>query len=110
MDPFKVEKISETILHRLLDQDIIFEVFLPEKKAPLFLYQRGKPADHFIMILQGRVEVTIGKENSLFEQGAFSFYAQHALTGTNQQIGEKLIHNYLWISIPLIYKVQYIDI
>ncbi|XP_030842053.1 metal transporter CNNM2 [Strongylocentrotus purpuratus] len=89
VDPFKVEKISETILHRLLDQDIIFEVFLPEKKAPLFLYQRGKPADHFIMILQGRVEVTIGKENSLFEQGAFSFYAQHALTGTNQQIDNK---------------------
>ncbi|XP_041477530.1 metal transporter CNNM2-like [Lytechinus variegatus] len=89
VDPFKVEKISETILHRLLDQDIIFEAQLPEKKTPVFLFQRGKQADYFIMILQGRVEVTIGKENILFEQGPFSFYGQHALIATNQQIDNK---------------------
>ncbi|XP_063964127.1 metal transporter CNNM2-like [Lytechinus pictus] len=89
VDPFKVEKISETILHRLLDQDIIFEVQLPEKKIPVFLFQHGKQADYFIMILQGRVEVTIGKENILFEQGPFSFYGQHALIATNQQVDNK---------------------
>ena len=80
VEPFKIELISETILHRLLDQDIIFEAQLSEKKAvPVYLYQRGKQADFFTMVLQGRVEVTIGKENIVFEQGPFSFFGQHAL-------------------------------
>ena len=79
VEPFKIELISETILHRLLDQDIIFEAQLPEKKAvQVYLYQRGKQADFFTMVLQGRVEVTIGKENIVFEQGPFSFIGQHA--------------------------------
>ena len=30
------------------------------------LYSNGKPADYFIMILEGRVQVTIGKENLAF--------------------------------------------
>ncbi|XP_072177373.1 metal transporter CNNM2-like [Diadema setosum] len=89
VEPFKVELISETILHRLLEQDIIFEVQPPEKKSPVYLYQRGKQADYFIMILQGRVEVTIGKENIIFEQGPFSFYGQHALVNPNQHVDNK---------------------
>ncbi|XP_038071020.1 metal transporter CNNM2-like isoform X2 [Patiria miniata] len=80
VEPFKIEMISETVLHRLLEQDIYHSARQEEgKHSPVYLYSRAKQADYFIIILQGRVEVTIGKENLVFEQGPFAFYGQHAL-------------------------------
>ncbi len=79
VEPFKIEMISETVLHRLLEQDIYCSARQEEKNQGVYLYTRGKQADYFIMILQGRVEVTIGKENLIFEQGPFAFFGQHAL-------------------------------
>lgn len=37
--------------------------------------------DFFVLILEGRVEVTVGKENLVFEGGPFSYYGTQALTG-----------------------------
>ncbi|XP_069475171.1 metal transporter CNNM4 isoform X2 [Ambystoma mexicanum] len=75
--------ISEKILLRLLKHpDVIQDIKFDEenKKAPQhFLYQRNKPADYFILILQGKVEVEAGKENMKFETGPFSFYGVMAL-------------------------------
>ncbi|XP_065254859.1 metal transporter CNNM4 [Emys orbicularis] len=76
--------ISEKILLRLLRHpDVIHELKFDEenKKSPRhFLYHRNKPADYFILILQGKVEVEAGKENMKFETGAFSYYGVMALT------------------------------
>ncbi|CAM5127673.1 unnamed protein product [Natator depressus] len=76
--------ISEKILLRLLRHpDVIHELKFDEenKKSPRhFLYQRNKPADYFILILQGKVEVEAGKENMKFETGAFSYYGVMALS------------------------------
>ena len=44
------------------------------------LYQAGKPADYFILILEGRVRVTVCKENLVFETGPFSYFGIPALT------------------------------
>uniref|UniRef100_A0A670Z8A0 Metal transporter n=1 Tax=Pseudonaja textilis TaxID=8673 RepID=A0A670Z8A0_PSETE len=76
--------ISEKILLRLLKhRDVINELKFDEenKKSPRhFLFNRNKPADFFILILQGRVEVEIGKEGLKFENGAFTYYGVSALT------------------------------
>ncbi|CAK7301875.1 Metal transporter CNNM3 [Vulpes lagopus] len=45
-----------------------------------YLYQRSQPVDYFILILQGRVEVEIGKEGLKFENGAFTYYGVSTLT------------------------------
>ena len=79
VEPFKIEMISEAVLHRLLEQDIYCSARQEDKRQAVYLYSRGKQADYFIMILQGRVEVTIGKENLIFEQGPFAFFGQHSL-------------------------------
>ncbi|XP_048369236.1 metal transporter CNNM4 isoform X2 [Sphaerodactylus townsendi] len=75
--------ISEKILLRLLKhRDVIHELKFDEenKKAPQhFLFIRNKPADYFILILQGKVEVEAGKENMKFETGPFSYYGVMAL-------------------------------
>ncbi|KAJ1091905.1 hypothetical protein NDU88_005019 [Pleurodeles waltl] len=80
---FTPSLISEKILLRLLKhpeviQDIKFDE--ENKQAPHhYLYHRNKPADYFILILQGKVEVEAGKENMKFETGPFSFYGVMAL-------------------------------
>ncbi|GIX74548.1 metal transporter CNNM4 [Caerostris extrusa] len=46
------------------------------------LYQAGKPADFFILILEGRCRVTVCKENLVFETGPFSYFGIPAITVT----------------------------
>uniref|UniRef100_A0A8C0LQD6 Metal transporter n=1 Tax=Canis lupus dingo TaxID=286419 RepID=A0A8C0LQD6_CANLU len=45
-----------------------------------YLYQCGQPVDYFILILQGRFEVEIGKEGLKFENGTFTCYGVSTLT------------------------------
>ncbi|XP_043940314.1 metal transporter CNNM4 [Protopterus annectens] len=77
-------QMSEKILLRLLKHpEVIKEIkFDTENKkgSEHYLYQRNKPADFFILILQGKVEVEAGKENMKFETGPFSFYGVMALS------------------------------
>ncbi|XP_018331048.1 metal transporter CNNM4 [Agrilus planipennis] len=80
--PFKSDSISETILLRLLKQDIYHNVKKSKdwRNDPLTLiYQQGKPVDYFVLILEGRVEVTVGRENLVFESGPFTFFGTQAL-------------------------------
>ncbi|KAK2530595.1 hypothetical protein Q9233_006156, partial [Columba guinea] len=90
-DLYKVEafgpsQMSEKILLRLLKHpNVIQELKYDEKnkKAPEhYLYQRNKPVDYFVLILQGKVEVEAGKEGMKFEAGAFSYYGVMALTAS----------------------------
>ncbi|RVE66227.1 hypothetical protein OJAV_G00123970 [Oryzias javanicus] len=81
---FSPFQISEKVLLRILRHpEVIQELKFNEndKRSPLhFLYQRGKPVDYFVLILQGRVEVEAGNENMKFETGAFSYYGVMALS------------------------------
>lgn len=83
VEPFRPCHLSEKILLRLLKHpNIVQEVkFDPKNKhAPQhYLFQRNKPVDYFVLILQGRVEVEIGKDALRFENGAFSYYGMPAL-------------------------------
>lgn len=67
------------------------EVFFQIKKIKdwrndksTIIYQQGKPADYFVLIVEGRVEVTVGQENLIFESGPFTYFGLQALT---QNIG-----------------------
>ncbi|XP_077991923.1 metal transporter CNNM2-like [Glandiceps talaboti] len=90
-EPFKPDLISESILRRLLTQDIVKEVRIDDLKNPdkivkyrptLYLYTKGKAVDYFILILSGKVEVCVGKEQLTFEQGSFAYFGQQALLGS----------------------------
>ncbi|XP_019411028.1 PREDICTED: metal transporter CNNM2, partial [Crocodylus porosus] len=86
VEAFGPSQMSEKILLRLLKHpNVIQELKYDEKnkKAPeYYLYQRNKPVDYFVLILQGKVEVEAGKEGMKFEAGAFSYYGVMALTAS----------------------------
>ncbi|KAG8435460.1 hypothetical protein GDO86_013408 [Hymenochirus boettgeri] len=83
VEPFKTPYLSEKILLRLLKhpnviQEIKFDV-KNKRSLEHFLYQRNRPVDYFILILQGKVEVEVGKEGLRFENGAFTYYGVPAI-------------------------------
>ncbi|XP_034045049.1 metal transporter CNNM1-like [Thalassophryne amazonica] len=83
VEPFKPAQISEKILLRLIKHpSVVQELKFDEKnkRAPQhFLFQRNKPVDFFILVLQGRVEVEFGKEALKFENGAFTYFGVPAI-------------------------------
>ena len=60
-----------------------------------YVFTKGKTVDYFILILQGRVEVDIGKESMLFEGGPFMYFGVQALTGRQR-------FNYLSIKVRVL--------
>ncbi|MBV98546.1 Metal transporter CNNM1, partial [Eschrichtius robustus] len=112
VEPFKSLYLSEKILLRLLKHpNVIQELKCDEKnkKAPEhYLYQRNRPVDYFVLLLQvprlgwlpweqgqlvwvfvrdaqrgqGKVEVEVGKEGLRFENGAFTYYGVPAIMTT----------------------------
>ncbi|CAL8077511.1 unnamed protein product [Orchesella dallaii] len=88
VDEFNDTRISKTVLERLLKQSIYFHIKIKNKDtmstdASTILYERGKPADYFIMILEGKVYAEIGKENLIFESGPFSYFGTNSLSLTS---------------------------
>ncbi|XP_042316753.1 metal transporter CNNM1 isoform X2 [Sceloporus undulatus] len=83
VEPFKMPYLSDKILLRLLKHpNVIQEMKFDHKnkRAPEhYLYQRNRPVDYFVLILQGRVEVEVGKEGLRFENGAFTYYGVPAV-------------------------------
>ncbi|XP_012992655.2 metal transporter CNNM4 isoform X2 [Esox lucius] len=77
-------QITEKVLLRILRHpDVIQEIKFNDsdkRSSQHYIYQRGKPVDYFILILQGRVEVEAGNENMKFETGPFSYYGVMALS------------------------------
>ena len=56
--------------------DVFREIRIKKQTADedLILIEKGKPIDFFILIVEGRVQANIGKEELIFESGPFSFY------------------------------------
>lgn len=90
LDAFKSDQVSETILRRLLNQDIVRHIKCKGKDKhdeSMYIYQTGKPVDYFVLILEGRVEVLVGRENMMFEAGPFTYFGKQALI-QNVTVGE----------------------
>ncbi|KAL1266189.1 hypothetical protein QQF64_001864 [Cirrhinus molitorella] len=84
VEHFNPQRVSERVLFHLLrhpsvNQEVKFDP--ANRLSPdHYLYTRNHPVDYFILLLQGRVEVEIGKEGLKFENGAFTYYGVSALT------------------------------
>uniref|UniRef100_A0A3Q4BR07 Metal transporter n=1 Tax=Mola mola TaxID=94237 RepID=A0A3Q4BR07_MOLML len=91
VEPFKPAHISEKILLRLIKHpSVIQELKFDEKNKRAqhhFLFQRNKPVEYFILVLQGRVEVEFGKEALKFENGAFSYFGVPAIISPSRSSG-----------------------
>ncbi|CAL9682398.1 unnamed protein product [Knipowitschia caucasica] len=84
VEHFSPARVSEKILFHLLshpsvNQEVHFDPSNQHSPSH-YLYTRNHPVDYFILLLQGRVEVEIGKECFKFENGAFTYYGMSALT------------------------------
>uniref|UniRef100_A0A8C5EEK6 Metal transporter n=1 Tax=Gouania willdenowi TaxID=441366 RepID=A0A8C5EEK6_GOUWI len=84
VEHFSPARVSEKVLFHLLrhpsvNQEVHFDSGNRLSSAH-YLYTRNHPVDYFILLLQGRVEVEIGKEGLKFENGAFTYYGVSALT------------------------------
>ncbi|XP_035672466.1 metal transporter CNNM4-like isoform X22 [Branchiostoma floridae] len=120
IDLFKPELISETVLRRLLQQDVVVDLKLKvEQKDSTSnnIYTNGKPADYFVLILQGRVEVRAGKEGLTYETGPFTHFGEAAIVASgivNQpQIGISSSQSLVYVpdySVRAVTDVQYIRI
>ena len=56
--------------------DVFREIKIKKQTSEedLDIIEKGKPIDYFILIVEGRVQANIGKEELVFESGPFSFY------------------------------------
>lgn len=92
-------------MRRLLKQDIIYHIKVKSREKArndpaAVIYQQGKAVDYFVLILEGRVEVTVGKENMMFESGPFTYFGSQVLT-VNIGIGK-----YIKINFSLVFIVH----
>ncbi|XP_078669073.1 metal transporter CNNM4-like isoform X3 [Branchiostoma floridae x Branchiostoma belcheri] len=92
IDLFKPELISETVLRRMLQQDVVVDLKVKvEQKDSTSnnIYTNGKPADYFVLILQGRVEVRAGKEGLTYETGPFTHFGEAAIVASERETSPK---------------------
>ncbi|XP_055950775.1 unextended protein-like [Argiope bruennichi] len=88
VDPFKSQYISESVLKKLMAQDVFLKSKVGKEgyEPSNILFQAGKAADYFILILEGRCLVTVSKENLVFEAGPFATFGLPVITmNTSEQ-------------------------
>merc|ERR1719508_39813 len=71
--------ISPHFLKKILSLDVLREVRLVKGKDPPKIMTKGKPCDYFVLVLEGKVQVQIGKEDHEFDAGPFTFYGKQVL-------------------------------
>lgn len=99
--------VSKNILKKLIQFPGVTEErdIDPENKSKdIFLYKKGFHCDYFILLIQGRVEVTVGSEDIMFEDGPFSVFGVGALTSES---GQQFTPDY---TVKLTSKVQYLKV
>ena len=78
VDVFSNEHVTSRCLKKILHEDVYRNYKLnADNKEPLM--EKGKSCNYFILILEGRVQVQIGKEEQEFESGPFTFYGKQVL-------------------------------
>jgi len=81
---FNPEIFSQRILQKLLSMDVYREIKMKSLKSSDgveegVIMRKGVPCNFFILIIEGRVEITIGKEDKKFHEGPFSCFGEQIL-------------------------------
>lgn len=83
VETFTSRFISWQILARLLNdqfyQDFEYDEIRSKNGKPTYIYEYGKQADYFVLILNGHAELITGKEKIVSEVGPFSYFGVSAL-------------------------------
>ncbi|XP_065336585.1 unextended protein isoform X3 [Cloeon dipterum] len=79
VSPFKPEVISLTALRKLLEEDVNRQIKLKRRgivqdPQNLVIYEKCKPSNYFVLILEGQAEVSIGNENLVFVARPFTTF------------------------------------
>ena len=86
IEPFKAPRMNNSVLKKLLTLDIFREIKMKKDKnrkcdeSDFIIINKGKPIDFFVLIVEGRVEVNIGREELVFESGPFTYFGIQSLT------------------------------
>jgi len=75
--------MSEKVMRRLLKQDVVVSISVSDPDTQRTLYECGKPANYFILIVEGHVQIHIGSEDFVFDGGPFMYFGAQALTGVS---------------------------
>lgn len=62
-----------------MQQNVVINRAAEVDSPPKYLYVQDKPADYFILILEGRVEVTAGRDSFIFEGGPFFYFGRQVI-------------------------------
>merc|ERR1712080_669766 len=78
VDLFSPEHLTPRCLKKILNEDVYRNYKINvDTNEPLM--ERGKSCNYFVLIIEGRVQVQIGKEEHEFESGPFTFYGKQVL-------------------------------
>nr|KAG5706696.1 hypothetical protein BaRGS_005766 [Batillaria attramentaria] len=80
VEPFKEQYISRNVLKQLLRQNLVVTLNPSTDNSDRnYIYRKGVECDYFVLILEGHLEVDIGKESMVFETGPFSCFGTACL-------------------------------
>ncbi|KAI6654831.1 Metal transporter CNNM4-like [Oopsacas minuta] len=81
VEPFKHPLLTKRILQRLVEQDIYWSISKEQVEVnDYYLYEKGKQANHFTLILEGKLQVTVGNDELQYEAGPFTTFGTKVLT------------------------------
>ena len=106
MDAFNATVITKSVLKKIIEYPGVVEERDAGKDGgdPVYLYKHNTPTDAFILILQGRIEVTVGTESLVFEDGPFSVFGVNSLICES---GQQFLPDY---SVKVVSDVQYLKV
>ena len=106
MDAFNSGVITKSVLKKIIEYPGVVEEREAGKDGgdPVYLYKHQVSTDAFILILQGRIEVTVGTESLVFEDGPFSVFGVNSLIVEG---GQQFAPDY---SVKVISNVQYLKV
>ena len=77
----------------------------------LTIVKKGKPINFFILVIEGRVEVNIGREELTFESGPFSYFGIQTLSQVLPSITSGLVVDryFLYVDLVLAYPRSHLS-